>query len=118
MNKLKQHLLDLPKYLLIASVLFYWISVGRVMNPIAIGLLLVLVFQIIFKVRWLGVLIPGLLILISLYLLLALFSELSEFPSFNAEAQTLLFVGLGFLLSTLFISGVMIVKYDILPTRE
>ena len=118
MNKLKRHLLDLPEYLLIASVLFYWISVGRVLNPIAIGLLLVLLLQIIFRPRWLGLLIPVMMAVASLYLILALFSELSEFPSFNTEAQKLLFVGLGFLLSTLFISGVMIVKYAILPTRE
>lgn len=111
MKKTKQILLKLPEYLLIAAVLFYWMSAGLIINPIAIGLIALLVFQIIFKNKVIGLMIPSLLILTCLYMLLALMSEFNEFPSFNAEAKTLLFVGLAFFISTMAVSLLMIYKY-------
>jgi hypothetical protein len=104
--------LKLPEYLLIAAVIFYWFSSGNVGNPIAIGLLTILIFQIIFKNRIVGLIIPSILILACLYMLLALFSEFNEFPSFNAEAKKLLFVGLSFFISTIMVSAIMIYKYS------
>ncbi|WP_417592112.1 hypothetical protein [Owenweeksia hongkongensis] len=121
MNKLKQIALQIPEYLLIASVIFYWGSAGWGLNPIAISLLLILVLQIIFKNRIVGLLIPGILILTCLYMLLALMSEFREFPSFNQEAQVFLFVGLSYFISTMLVSGLMIYKYLLregkLPTQ-
>ncbi|WP_417602877.1 hypothetical protein [Owenweeksia hongkongensis] len=111
MSKLKQIALQIPEYLLIASVIFYWGSAGWGVNYIAITLLLILVLQIIFKNRIAGLLIPCILILTCLYMLLALFSEFREFPSFNAEAKQLLFVGLFYFLGTILVSGLMIYKY-------
>ncbi len=108
---MKKILLILPEYLLIASVLFYWISTANALNPIAIGLLLVLILQIFFKNQVVGIIIPVVLILVCMYMLLALFSELNEFPTFNSDAQTLLFVGLSFFLLTIGVSGLMIYKY-------
>ena len=113
---MKKLILAIPEYFLIASVIFYWISTANVLNPFAISLLVLLILQIIFKNRILGILIPITLILACLFLLLALFSEFKEFYSFNSEAKTLLFVGLTYFLSTLFISGVMIYKYSIIES--
>lgn len=39
---------NLVEYLLIIAVLFYWYGTSNLLNPIAIGLLAVLIFQIIF----------------------------------------------------------------------
>lgn len=93
-----------------AAVLFYWFSSSQILNPFAIALLSVLIFQTFWKNRFLGIFISAILALTSCYMILALFSELREFPSFNTDAQQLLFVGLAFLGTTLFTSGLLIVK--------
>ncbi len=112
MTTIKKLLFALPEYLLILAVLFYWYSTALIVNYVAIVLLAILVFQIISKHRILGLIIPSLLILICFYMLLALASELREFPSFNTDAKILLFVGLIFFLGTIAISGIMIYKYS------
>ena len=108
MSKIKTNLLKLPEYLLIIAVLFYYVSASIVFNPIAIGLWVVLVLQIIFKNQLVGILIPSLLILCCCFMLLALFSEFNEFPTFNAEAKQLLFIGLSFFISTMLVLAVLI----------
>ena len=112
MKKLKQILLALPEFLLIAAVIFYWISAGMIINPVAISLILILILQIIFKNKILGLIIPSLLIITCLYMLMALVSEFNEFPTFNADAKKLLFVGLSYFISTMIISIIMIYKYS------
>lgn len=107
----KKIILNIPEFLLIAAVLFYWMSAGRAINYIAIGLLISIVLQMIFKNRVIGIAVPCLLILTCLYMILALISEVSEFPSFNSDAQILLFVGLFIFLITIGASVVMIIKY-------
>lgn len=104
-------ILNSVEYLLIIAVLFYWHGTSNLLNPFAIGLLAVLIFQIIFKNNVVGILIPCVLILLSMYMLLALFSEVNEFESFNSDAQRLLFIGLAFFLGTITISFLMICKY-------
>lgn len=118
MKSFKKIILSLPEYLLIAAVLFYWMSAGRVINYIAIGLLIAIILQMIFKNKVVGIAIPCLLILTCLYMLLALISEVSEFPSFNSDAQTLLFIGLFYFLTTIFFSAIMLYKYAVLPTKR
>ncbi|MCB0382529.1 MAG: hypothetical protein KDD05_04305 [Psychroserpens sp.] len=118
MKSFKAFFLSLPEYLLIAAVLFYWMSAGVVINFIAIGLIIAVVLQIIFKNKVIGILVPVVFIMISLYMILALLSEVGEFPSFNAEAKTMLFVGLSYFITTIFFSSVMIYKYVVLPTNK
>lgn len=112
MRKIKQILLASPEYLLILAVVFYWGTAGITVNPVAISLIVILILQIIFKNRILGLIIPSLLIIISLYMTMALLSELQEFQVFNAEARKLLFVGLLYIIFTVIISGLMIYKYS------
>ncbi len=113
MKRVKTFILQLPEYLLIAAVLFYWFSTGLAVNYIAIGLIIVLILQIIFKNRIVGIIIPSILVMICLYMLLALMSEFKEFLTFSSDAKELLFVGLSYFISTIIISGVMIYKYAI-----
>ena len=113
MKRVKTYILQLPEYLLIAAVLFYWFSTGLAVNYIAIGLIIVLILQIIFKNRIVGIIIPSILVMICLYMLLALMSEFKEFLTFSSDAKELLFVGLSYFISTIIISGVMIYKYAI-----
>jgi|SRR5690606_7452698 len=109
---------NLVEYLLITAVLFYWHGTSNLLNPFAIGLLAVLIFQIIFKNKVVGILIPCVLILLSMYMILALFAEVNEFESFNSDAQRLLFIGLAYFLGTILISFLMIWKYLIKSERE
>jgi len=118
MKSFKKIILRLPEYLLIGAVLFYWMSAGLVVNYIAIGLIIAIILQMIFKNKVVGIAIPLLLILTCLYMLLALISEVSEFPSFNSEAQTLLFTGLAYFFTTMFVSAIMIYKYAIVSTKQ
>lgn len=118
MDKLKKILLQLPEFLLIIAVIFYWNSAGRGLNPIAIILIIGLIFQIIFKNRIVGIIIPSLLILTSFYMLLALMSEFNNFPTFDADAKRLLFVGLSYFIATIIVSGLMIYKYLAMGNRN
>lgn len=118
MRNLKKISLRLPEYLLIAVVIFYWVSAGMLINPIAIGLIICLILQIIFKNRIAGIIIPSLLILTSFYMLSALISEINEFSTFSSDAKQLLFVGLSYFFSTLIISGIMIYNYSTIETRK
>jgi hypothetical protein len=105
---MRKALLRIPEYFLIVSVVFYWISSAQIFNPFAIGFITLLLLQLNLKNKVFGTILGSLLILISLYMLLALFSELSEFNSFNSQAKTLLYVGLSYFLTTIAISVVMI----------
>lgn len=111
MPKLKKLTFYLPEYMLLLSVIFYWISTANVINPIAIGLSLFLILQIIFRSRIVGLTVATVLVLFSLYMFLALISEVGEFPSFNEDAQLLFGVGSLWLGGTLAVSGMMIYNY-------
>lgn len=104
-------ILNSAEYLLIIATLYYWQSTGSIFNPVAIGLLLILIFQIIFRNKVLGIILPCILIMLSLYMLLALRSELNEFKVFNNEAQTLLLIGLSLFLSIIIVSFLMLFNY-------
>tara|TARA_R110002050_G_scaffold80304_3_gene171797 strand:+ start:7583 stop:7864 length:282 start_codon:yes stop_codon:yes gene_type:complete len=93
MKDLKKITLQLPEYILLAAVVFYWFSAGVAVNYVAITLVIGLILQIVFKFRLLGIVLPSLLMLTSFYMLLALISEFNKFPTFNYEAKKLLFVG-------------------------
>jgi ABC-type enterochelin transport system permease subunit len=111
LKKLKHFLLQLPEYLLIAALLFYWIGEGKLLNPMIIGLIALLILQVLIQNRVIGLLIPSILGLSCLYMLFALISEFREFPAYTADAQEFLFVGLGLFLLGMLVSGVMIYKY-------
>lgn len=104
-------ILNSAEYLLIIATLFYWHSTSLIFNPVAIGLLLILIFQIIFRNKVLGIILPCILIMLSLYMLLALRSELNEFKVFNNETQTLLAIGLLLFLSLIIVSFLMFFNY-------
>ena len=105
------NLWNIPEFLLLLAVLFYWLPTSNPLNWVAITLVVVLILQIIYNNKVSGIIISSLLILICCYMFLALFSELREFPTFDADAKELLFVGLLYFTTTLIVSGVMFFKY-------
>jgi len=118
LKKLKHFLLQLPEYLLIGALLFYWIGEGQLLNPLIIGLIALLILQVLIQNRFIGLLIPSILGLTCLYMLFALISEFREFPAYTADAQEFLFVGLGLFLSGMLVSGAMIWKYYHLSSKK
>lgn len=111
LKNMKSRLWNIPEYLLLLAVLLYWLPTSNPFNWVAITLIAVLVLQIIYKNKILGIIISSVLILICCYMYLALFSELREFPTFNTDAKQLLFIGLSVFTTTLVVAGFMFFKY-------
>ena len=101
----------LPELYLILSVLYYWALTALWVNPIAIILVLVLVFQILTRKLIVGIVIAIVLILINSYLVLALLSELSEFPEFNIDSLKLAVFGFLYLGFNIIVGGIMLYRY-------
>ncbi len=112
MIALRKIALQIPEYLLIIGVVFYWISAGILLNPIAIVLFIGLIFQIVFKNKTIGIIIPSILTILSIYMIFALISEVNKFQTYNSEANKLLFVGLSLFISVMLTSGIMFYKYS------
>ena len=111
MKKLKQILLSFPEYYLVVLVLLSGYTPPFYINPIFIGIALILILQIIFKSKTVGIVIAALFMAGNLFMMLALISEFQEFPSFTANAAQLLFVGFGLIFFNFFIVGIMAYKY-------
>ena len=109
-NKVKN---VIPELYLILAVLYYWSLTASLLNPIAISLLLVLVYQIITRNRILGIVIATVLVLASGYLILALLSELSEFIEFNDDAKELAIFGFLYLGLNITFGVIMLYRYAI-----
>ena len=112
MQKLKQIRKWIPELYLSASAVFYWISTSALLNPFAIFLVAVLLALFTWKMKMLGVIISLLFLILSLYMVLALLSELSEFPKFNKDAKVMLGVGGAWLGLNIILAFVMLIKWD------
>lgn len=116
MDSLKRKFFILPEIALLVLVLYFWISTARVLNYWAIGLFLIVIGQIVFQFRFIGLILASLSILISMYFILALFSEFREFAEFTDDARNLLVVGIPIWLLSMSLSFIMLYKYAIKPS--
>jgi hypothetical protein len=112
MEKLKQGLIRFPEYYFVVLTVILGYEPPLSFNPIALGFIFILIFQIIFKNAISGLILGGLLILANIYMLFALASEFSEFPTVNAAAIQLLLVGLVIIGVNLTVAGFMISRYS------
>ncbi|WP_178983972.1 hypothetical protein [Winogradskyella helgolandensis] len=101
----------IPELFLIVSVLYYWFLTPNLFNPIAIGLLAVLSYQIIKKNTTLGLVLSTVFIVLTLFMVLALISELSEFDNLNHNWKNLVIFGSLYLGLNLILAGFMFYKY-------
>lgn len=102
----------LPELFILASILYYWVA-SSLLNPIAIVLLLMIGFQIIKQNCTTGIIMSIIFVILNLYMVLALISELSEFKSITTDFKIMLLVGglyLGLNLSLGFIMGIKYLK--------
>jgi len=100
----------IPELYLFACAMYYWIAT-TLLNPIAIFLVAVLTIFILLKNRAMGIIISLLFLLLNLYMVLALISELSEFNTFNKNYLALLLIGSPFLGFNIFFSIKMLIKW-------
>jgi hypothetical protein len=108
---MKAMFLKSPEYYLIVLSILAGYSPPFYINPVFIGIVVILILQIIFKNKISGMVLGALFFLINLYFLLALLSEFYEFNEFNYRAKQLIFVGLGIWVANLIFSSTMIYKY-------
>jgi VIT1/CCC1 family predicted Fe2+/Mn2+ transporter len=99
------------EFFLIASVIYYWVLTSNLLNPFAIGLLAILIYQVISKKSTLGLIISSIVICLTLFMVLALISELSEFEVVNQNYKNLILFGSLYLGFTLIMAGLMFYKY-------
>lgn len=107
-KSIKSHI---PELFLIASVIYYWILTSNLLNPFAIGLLAILTYQVINKKATLGLFISAIVILLTLFMVLAMISELSEFEVVDQNYKNLIIFGSLYLGFTLIMAGFMFFKY-------
>ena len=77
--KAKQLIALAPEIYLVLATLFYWVLTANFFNPFAIVLLVILLYQLIFRKFATGIIIASIFILLNLYMIFALLSDLSEF---------------------------------------
>lgn len=100
-----------PEVLLTLVVLYYWSLTASVVNPIAIALLIPLAILFLWNNKTLGVITASIFIVATLYLSLALFSDLINMETFYPEGLKLLVGGVLFLGVSGFASIWMLVKH-------
>ena len=101
----------IPELYLLISILYYWSLTATLLNPFAIGFLLLIVFHIIKHNKITGILISSIFIFLNFFLILALISELSEFPEFNSDAKNLAFLGFSYLILNIIMGTLMLIKH-------
>lgn len=101
----------LPEFYFVASVLFYWFFTSTLVNPVAICLILLLGALFKWENLILGSCLAFTMFCLSLFMILALVSELSEFPSFNTDAMTMLLGGGLWLALNIALSITMMAKW-------
>jgi hypothetical protein len=108
----------IPEAYLLFSVASYWLMTGTLFNPIAISLIVVLVIFLSIENRSLGIIISTLFLLLNLYMVLALISELSEFSTFNKKALTLLLFGSAYLGLNITFAIKMLIKWTLKSNKS
>ena len=111
MKNLNQILKLAPEIYLILASIFYWGSTANILNPIAIVLLSVLVFQIFFQINSTGIFLAITFLILNIYMCFALASELHEFTSPTENYWKMLIVGTLFFALNLIMSILMFGKY-------
>lgn len=103
---------SLPEFvILLLSGAWFLENFNRTINYIALGVVLLMIFQLIFNNRYIGFVVSVILALFSLYMVLAVISEFNEFPTANSEALQLLTIGLLLCLLSFCGSVGMFLKY-------
>ena len=100
-----------PEVLLTIVVLYYWSMTASLFNPVAIFLLIPLVVLFSWNNKTLGVITASIFLVATLYISLAIFSDLVNLDTFYPAGLKLLVGGLLFVGITGFASVLMLIKH-------
>ncbi|MCF6130805.1 hypothetical protein [Flavobacterium wongokense] len=110
----KKYLLLLPEIIIVILSAYWFLDnyLGRnVINPFALAVFFILLFQVIFQNKFIGMFLATITALFSIYMVFAVMSEFREFSSFTPEARNLLIFGLTFCILLFASSIIMIYKF-------
>ena len=82
-----------PELFLIASVIIYWVLTAMLVNPVAISLIVLLVAQLRFKNKTFGIILSFIFMLLSAYMMLAIFSDIIYLDFFYPRGLLMLSFG-------------------------
>ncbi len=82
-----------PELFLIASVIIYWVLTAMLVNPVAISLIVLLVAQLRFKNKTFGIILSFIFMLLSAYMMLAIFSDIIHLDFFYPRGLLMLCFG-------------------------
>jgi len=111
MKKLKLALANLPDVYLILLTFAAGYKPYFSINPIALGLVAILILQLVIKNKIMGFIIASLFFLINIYMPFALIHELTEFPTFNSGAKKMIWTGLLIFGVNMLMFGLMVFNY-------
>lgn len=111
MLKNKQLLFLGPEIYLVFATIYYWFLTSNLFNFVAIGLLVILGYQIIFKKAVTGIILGSIFTFLNIFMVFALLSELGEFPTANDKYYQLLTYGSLFFGLNIIVCILMLTKY-------
>ena len=82
-----------PELFLITSVIIYWVLTAMLVNPVAISLIVLLVAQLRFKNKTFGIILSFIFMLLSAYMMLAIFSDIIYLDFFYPRGLLMLCFG-------------------------
>lgn len=110
----KKYLLFLPEVVIILLSGYWFLEnyfSNNHVNPFALTVFFILLFQIVFQNKFIGMFLATITALFSVYMVFAVISEFREFTAFTGEAAKLLVFGLLFCLLLFTSSVTMIYKF-------
>lgn len=102
-----------PEIFLIISVGIYWALSATLVNPIAITLFASLVAQLRFKNKVFGIVLSVVFMLLCLYMMLAIFSDLVNLETFYPKGWLMLAFGVSYFGTTAYFSLALLKKNSV-----
>jgi hypothetical protein len=99
-----------PELFLIVSVIIYWALSAILVNPIAISLVVLLVAQLRFKNKTFGIALSFVFIMLSFYMMLAIFSDIVNLDFFFPKGLLMLCFGVFYFGGTGYFAFVLLRK--------
>ena len=101
----------IPEIYLVLATFYYWSLTSNLFNPIAIVLLIILGYLILKQHTVLGLVTSATVLILNLFLILALLSELSDVTSASVNANELVLYGSLFIGLNILLSSFMLIKF-------
>ena len=102
----------IPEIYIVLAIFFYWYSTALLFNLVAILLLVLFVIHFILKNNTMGLFIGSLFVILSLFMFLALFSDIVKVDQFTEENMKFIFLTSAYLGMNLLMSVIMVIRYS------